>query len=116
MIRWTHVAFSSNSARAGRRRWLLNPFATYVSYGQVSGWTVQKVFGFDREPDINPQVEVDYVACPYETYPFHLVEEGTPWSFSVVEDKRNILYRATNMLTSRTRPLAWSARPTKRVW
>ena len=30
------------------------------------------------------------IAFLYETYPFHLVREGTPWSFSVVEDNRDI--------------------------
>ena len=42
---------------------------------------------FGREPDITPQVEVDYIAFPYETYPFTLMSYDPPWSFSVVEDK-----------------------------
>ena len=56
----------------------------------MRGYTAQKVHSFDDEPVVSPRVEVDYVAFPYETYPFHLVGEGTPWSFSVVEDKRDI--------------------------
>ena len=90
MIGWTHDALNVGlTAAAGHRRWMLNPFATYMSYGQVEGYGVQKVFGFDREPDINPQVEVDYVAFPYETYPAILIGvfPSPPWSFSVVEDK-----------------------------
>ena len=103
LMAWTSDADNTSQvAAAGHRRWVLNPFATYVSYGQVrnlvnlsSGtWLVSfaalKVFGFDEEPPRTPQVEVDYVACPYETYPFHLVAGDPPWSFSVVEDKRNI--------------------------
>ena len=60
-----------------------------MSYGQVIGHAAQKVFGFDEEQPITPQIEVDYVAFPYETYPFHLVEYDSPWSFSVIEDKTN---------------------------
>ena len=33
---------------------------------------------------------VDYVAFPYETYPFNLVRSDPPWSFSVVEDKSRL--------------------------
>ncbi len=76
-------------AGVGHRRWILNPFGAYMSYGQVFGYVAQKVFGFDEEPALVPQIAVDYVAVPYETYPYHLVGEGTPWSFSVIEDKRN---------------------------
>ena len=91
MVGWTNDARNrSNVAAAGHRRWMLNPFATYMSYGQVNGYAAQKVFGFDDEVPITPHITVDYVAFPYETYPFHLVDEGTPWSFSVIEDKRSI--------------------------
>ena len=61
-----------------------------MSYGQVEGYPAQKVFGFDEEAARVPQVEVDYAAFPYETYPFHLVESDPPWSFSVIEDKRSL--------------------------
>ena len=80
----------SGIAAAGHRRWVLNPFATYMSYGQVYGFTVHKVSGFGREPNIHPQVEVDYIAFPYETYPSTLMFSNPSWSFSVVEDKTNI--------------------------
>ena len=90
MVRWTNDARNRGVvAGVGHRRWLLNPFATYMSYGQVRGYGAQKVIGFDDEEPITPHITVDYVAVPYETYPFHLVGEGTPWSFSVIEDKRN---------------------------
>ena len=74
-------------AAAGHRRWLLNPFAIYMSYGQVHGYAAQKAFRFDREPNVLPLIEVDYIAFPYETYPFTLMSNDPPWSFSVVEDK-----------------------------
>ena len=100
MVGWTNDAANVGLvAAAGHRRWLLDPFATYLSYGQVEGYGVQKVVGFDREPDITPPVEVDYVAFPYETYLGVLMLSGrggglhnpVPWSFSVFEDKTNSL-------------------------
>ena len=88
MIGWTHDAHSTSPvAGAGHRRWLLNPFVTYLSYGQVYGHTVQKVFDFDHEPAVAPLITVDYVAFPYETYPAIFMEDDPPWSFSVVENK-----------------------------
>jgi len=91
MVGWTNDARNvSLVAAVGHRRWLLNPFATYMSYGQVHGYAAQKVFGFDEEPVLVPEIEVDYVAFPYETYPFHLVAGDPPWSFSVIEEKLNI--------------------------
>ncbi len=88
MIGWTNDAHNlSLVAAAGHRRWILNPFATHMSYGQVYGYAAQKAFGFDREPTVSPLVEVDYIAFPYETYPFMLMDDDPPWSFSVVEDK-----------------------------
>lgn len=69
---------------------MLNPFAAYMSYGQVVGYAAQKVFGFDEEPVITPQVAVDYVAFPFEVYPFNLIGAGTPWSFSLIENKSNL--------------------------
>ena len=90
MIGWTNDARNlSLVAAAGHRRWILNPFATYMSYGQVYGYAAQKAFGFGREPSVLPAIEVDYVAFPYETYPFTLMSDDPPWSFSVVEDKIN---------------------------
>ena len=58
-----------------------------MSYGQVYGYTAQKVRRFAAEPVVAPQIEVDYVAFPYEISPFNLVEGNPPWSFSVIEDK-----------------------------
>ena len=74
-------------AAAGHRRWMLNPFAAYMSYGQVAGYSALKVFGFDAEPAITPHVAVEFVAFPFEVYPFNLVGDGSPWSFSLIEDK-----------------------------
>ena len=61
-----------------------------MSYGQVNGFAAQKVHSFDEEPVVSPRVKVDYIAFPYETYPFHRVGEGTPWSFSVLENQKSV--------------------------
>ena len=91
MVWWTDDAGNSGVvAEAGHRRWVLNPFATYMSYGQVEGAAALKVYGFHDEPSLTPQVEVDYIAFPYETYPFNLLLGDPPWSFSVVEDKSSL--------------------------
>ena len=91
MIRWTNDARRrSLTAGVGHRRWVLNPFASYFAYGQVYGYAAQKVFGFNEEPASEPRIEVDYVAFPFEVYPFNLVEGDPPWSFSVVEDKSDL--------------------------
>ena len=110
MVSWTDDANNAGFvAGVGHRRWMLNPFAAYMSYGQVRGYAAQKVFGFDEEPAFVPQIEVDFVAFPYETYPFNLVGRYTPWSFSVVEDKSNLrgnehLYFENATLTVRRVP------------
>ena len=76
---------------ASRRRWILNPFATYFSYGQAGIYfATQKIKGFLKEPTRTPQINVDFVAFPYETYPYNLLNEDPPWSFSVIIDKRNL--------------------------
>ncbi len=88
VVKWTNDAFNrSLVAAAGHRRWILNPFTAYMSYGQVHGYDAQKTFDFDHEPAVTPLITVDYVAFPYERYPAALMEDDPPWSFSVVEDK-----------------------------
>ena len=91
MIRWTNDARRrSLTAGVGHRRWVLNPFASYFAYGQVYGYAAQKVFGFNEEPASEPRIEVDYVAFPFEVYPFNLVEGDPPWSFSMIENKSDL--------------------------
>lgn len=88
MVSWTNDAHNVGlAAAAGHRRWVLNPFSCQFAYGQVEGFSAQKVFGYRREPVGTGEIEVDFVAFPYEVYPFHLVEGDPPWSFSVIADK-----------------------------
>ena len=45
---------------------------------------------------------IEYVAFPYETYPFHLVvRKKRPWSFSVIEDKREPVGQPISVLRER---------------
>ena len=90
MVDWTHDANNVRLvAAAGHRRWVLNPFARQFAYGQVEGFAAHKTFGYRREEFAgSAEIEVDFVAFPYEVYPFHLVEGDPPWSFSVIADKK----------------------------
>lgn len=88
MINWTHDATNvSLFAAAGHRRWVLNPFSRWFAYGQVEGFAAHKAFGYRRELVGTGEIEVDFVAFPYEVYPFHLVDGDPPWSLSVIADK-----------------------------
>jgi hypothetical protein len=95
VIGWTDDSFNvGNLAQAGHRRWNLNPFMNWASYGQVGGGNTLKVFDFEREMPMNPAVSVDYVAFPYRYYPHVFLSndpgEPTPWSFSVIENRGNM--------------------------
>jgi len=93
VIGWSDDASNvSNLATVGHRRWIIDPFLEYVSYGQVAGAMALKVNSFDQEPNMTPYVGVDFVAFPYEEYPYLFFSDKTlgkptPWSFSIVEDK-----------------------------
>lgn len=90
MVGWTNDARNrSLVSGVGHRRWVLDPFAAYFAYGQVYGYAAHKVFRYDREPTRDVRPEVEFVAFPYEVYPFPLVEGDPPWSFSVIEDREH---------------------------
>ena len=92
-----HIVHLTNDANpadlpsaVGHRRWILNPFATYFSFGQVGKYATQKAAGFLKEPVRTAQINANFVAFPYETYPSNLLIEDPPWSFSLIVDKRNL--------------------------
>ena len=88
VVGWANDYNSGTAIPAvGHRRWMLNPFAAYMSYGQVGRAAVQKVTRFEDEAAATPHIPVNYIAFPYKTFPFLLVEGDPPWSFSVIEDK-----------------------------
>lgn len=69
----------------GHRRWILNPFQYYFSYAQAYGYSAMKTFYFSGGNSSSPTV--DFVAYPYEKYPYLLFESGASWSFTVIEYK-----------------------------
>ena len=91
-VRLTNDAYNVGLIPAvAHRRWLLSPFVTYFTYGQVRSYAILKTSGFTREPEVSPQIKVNFIAFPYKTYPFYLLHPGDPpWSFSVVIDKRDL--------------------------
>ena len=81
---------------AGHRRWMLDPFLKYMSYGRVDVTTPEKlcyslikVMGFNDLQD-NSDLNIEYVAYPYQYYPAKLVNlENGSLSFEVLFDKKN---------------------------
>ena len=87
MVGWANDFNSrGNVEAAGHRRFVIDPFAFYFAYGQVYGYAAHKAFRYDREPGRAAPLDVDFVAFPYEVYPFPLVQGDPPWSFSVIVD------------------------------
>lgn len=88
IIGWIDDKYNaSNVMGVGHRRWALYPELGYLAYGQVSGASVQKVFGFGSEPLVETPRDLQFVAFPYQTYPYLLLEKKadkpTPWSLSL---------------------------------
>jgi hypothetical protein len=85
---WTNDNHNVSSLMAaGHRRWVLNPDLGYTSYGQAGGYSSMKVFGFGSQPGYELPEDLEYVAFPYNHYPYIMVEKGsspTPWSLSMV--------------------------------
>lgn len=95
IIGWVNDSNNVSTISAvGHRRWMISPFLEYVSYGQTEGPAALKVFSFDQETSNTPIFDVDYVAFPYQKYPYiffsdRLTNKRTPWSFTVIEDKNS---------------------------
>ena len=71
---------------AGHRRWMLFPELGYIAYGQVDGFKALKVFGFEKSPRLPVPPDLEYVAMPYQYYPYPFVSKDppTPWGLSMV--------------------------------
>ena len=87
-------------AAVGHRRAILSPFKTYFSYGQVGNVATQKRGGFLKEPPLTPQVNVDFIAYPYGTFPDILLTSDPPWSFEVL--RKNQLNYSGDLLGNST--------------
>ncbi len=95
IIGWLDDANNISTLSAvGHRRWMISPFLNYTTYGQTNGPAALKVNSFDQEPLNTQLIDVDYVAFPYQKYPYLFFSDialgkRTPWSFSVIEDKNS---------------------------
>ena len=84
------------STAIGHRRWVLDPFLKYVSYGRVDGKPKKGSDAFvsagslkvinDDEADIT-DLAVNYIAYPYGNYPTRLFPKNLFLSFSALYDK-----------------------------
>ncbi|MEO7212418.1 CAP domain-containing protein [Mucilaginibacter sp.] len=93
--RWLTEEYSET---IGHRRWLLDPFLKYVSYGRVDGKPKRSSYGFvsavslkvinNEFADIT-YLHVNYVAYPYADYPTSLFLKNGILSFSVLYDNLN---------------------------
>jgi hypothetical protein len=87
ILSWTHDRNNISTVMGvGHRRWVLYPGLGYITYGQVLGESVQKTFRFGHEPLEYPSRDLQFVAFPYQTYPYFLVKKAdkpTPWSLSL---------------------------------
>jgi hypothetical protein len=85
----------------GHRRWLLNPFLTSTAFGRVDGFTKKSRYHFvtaaalkvveHYKNKINDNYHnklPDFVAYPFENYPFRLFRRYWFMSFSVIVDKQ----------------------------
>jgi len=85
VVEWIDDSSNASTVSAvGHRRWLLNPFSLYMSYGQIEGWSALKVFNFGDSA--SGTANIDFIAFPYKRYPYIFVNNKTPWSFTVIED------------------------------
>jgi hypothetical protein len=83
----------------GHRRWLLNPFLKYISFGRVDRPALGDSWGvsgaamrivYDQHQDLSGS-KLDYVAYPFRDYPAELYNGDLSMSFSVLADRK--IYR-----------------------
>ena len=88
ILGWTHDRYNAaDLMAAGHRRWVLHPELGYLAYGQVKGAAAQKVFEFGVLSLNSGAPYLEFVAYPYQNYPYVLAENTgppTPWSLSMV--------------------------------
>jgi hypothetical protein len=81
-------------ANLGHRRWVLDPFLKYVSFGRVDRPDGGMFTGaalrvsFDQEQDL-AGTSTRFVAYPYHDYPARLMPQGTQISLSLLENRSN---------------------------
>lgn len=87
-----------NVESLGDRRWLINPFLSFISYGRVDATSVNRnsnnvtAVSLKLINDENAYIAdslIDFVAYPYEEYPDEYFKHGWYMSFSVLADTNN---------------------------
>ncbi|MBC8144420.1 MAG: CAP domain-containing protein [bacterium] len=81
-------------ASLGHRRWIIDPFLRYISFGRcdrasggsITGSAIKVIYGEQR--DISATA-TDFVAYPYHDYPARLLPNGAMLSLSVVASRTN---------------------------
>lgn len=78
---WMYDGDSSNLARMGHRRWVLNPSMQQTGFGAVEAYSA--MYAFDKKGSS----VTDYVAWPARNMPIELMNgSGTPWTVSLGSD------------------------------
>ncbi|MCK5742569.1 MAG: T9SS type A sorting domain-containing protein [Chlorobi bacterium] len=95
VVSWMH---DDPHQTLGHRRWIINPFVKYMSFGRVDGkpksggtWNVSAMsWHYVNNTDANISgLDKDFVAYPYGNYPPYLVKKDWLLSFTVIADKTN---------------------------
>lgn len=78
---WMYDGDSTNIAKMGHRRWVLNPSMTQTGFGAVGAYSAMYAF------DSKGSSITDYVAWPARNMPIELMNgSGTPWTLSLGSD------------------------------
>lgn len=78
---WMYDGDSSNIAKMGHRRWVLNPSMTQTGFGAVGAYSAMYAH------DSKGGSITDYVAWPARNMPIELMNgSGTPWTLSLGSD------------------------------
>jgi uncharacterized protein YkwD len=93
--RWLTEEYSQT---IGHRRWLLDPFLKYISYGRVDGKPKKSAYSFVSAASLKvinsevaeiPYLNIAYVAYPCADYPSALFLKNGILSFSALYDRRD---------------------------
>ncbi|MDA3843253.1 MAG: T9SS type A sorting domain-containing protein [Candidatus Kapabacteria bacterium] len=95
VVSWMH---DDPHQTLGHRRWIINPFVKYMSFGRVDGkpkdggaWNVSAMsWHYVNSTDANiSDFDKDFDAYPYGNYPPYLVKKDWLLSFTAIADKTN---------------------------
>lgn len=92
IVSWMIDSYTSS---LGHRQAIINPFVKNISFGRVDGkpkvttqWNASAM-ALQYRSGYNSQIDVDYIACPYENYPPEMFQNDWLLNFSAFYDKNN---------------------------